>query len=558
MPDAQAKSPETVPKASLAPSRRRRPLLSIRARLIGVALVAIAPLMIDRVRSLERARVDRAELARTEVIDLARGGAAAQRETIYAIRAMLQVVARVHAKMTPGQFDCNQMLFDLTGNAPWIYGTGLIGMDGRVLCATEPRAIGLNVGDRPYFQHMLRTRDFVLSDYLITRGTGVPGVMAIYPIVRGDGTVSGAVMASINLQWMADLAETAARRAGTSVALVDGRGTLIAGSADQAAFVGKTFAAHGLTHQILAEDEGTVTTAGFDGVRRIYAFVRMPWTQARLAVGLDESIVHRGIDREISIAYVQLGVFGVLVLLAAWFGGERLILRPIRLLARMAARFGRGELDVRAADEPWIAVAAAFDDMANKLAAREQELQIANQHLDELASLDGLTGLANRRGFDRALDREWQWADEHRQPLALMMIDIDHIKLFNDRYGHVRGDACLRSVGETLSRITLDNAVVVARYGGEEFALLLPGLDIERTTELAEEARLAIEALLITHDDAARGVVTISIGAESWIPGDGLLAAGLVEAADRALYAAKRRGRNAVVTHKTLLLRAAS
>jgi diguanylate cyclase (GGDEF)-like protein len=562
MPDIHTKSPETVPKTSGARSRHRKPILSIRARLIVIALVAIAPLMIERVRSLERARVDRAELARNEVVDLVRGGAAAQRETIYAIRAMLQVVARVYAKMTPGQFDCKQMLFDLTGNAPWIYGTSVIGTDGRIVCATDSRAIGLNVADRPYFQRMLHTRDFVLSDYLISRASGVPSVAAIYPIVRDDGSVGGAVMASINLQWIGDLAERVAGRAGTSVALIDGKGTLIAGSADQAANVGKSFAAHELTHRILAEDEGTATTAGFDGVPRIFAFVRMPWTQARLAVGLDESIVHRGIDREISIAYLQLGIFGILVLLAAWFGGERLILRPIRLLARKAARFGRGELDVRAADEPWIAefqpLAAAFDDMANKLAAREQELQIANQHLDELANLDGLTSLANRRGFDRALDREWQWADEHRRPLALMMIDIDHFKQFNDRYGHVRGDACLRAVGETLSRITLDKAVVVARYGGEEFALLLPGLDIEHTTALAEEARGAIEALLITNDDTASGVVTISIGAESWIPGEGLSPAGLVEAADRALYAAKRRGRNAVVAHEELLLREAS
>src|SRR5271169_4415700 len=138
MPDTQAKSPEAVPKASLAPSRRRKPLLSIRVRLIVVALVAIAPLMIDRVRSLERARVDRAELARTEVVDLARGEAAAQRETIYAIRAMLQVVARVYSQMTPDQFDCNQMLFDLTGNAPWIYGTGVSGTDGRWATAPSP------------------------------------------------------------------------------------------------------------------------------------------------------------------------------------------------------------------------------------------------------------------------------------------------------------------------------------------------------------------------------------------------------------------------------------
>ena len=127
MPDIHTKSPETPPKGSRAPSRRRKPLLSIRARLIVIALVAIAPLMIERVRSLERARVDRAELARNEVVDLVRGGAAAQRETIYAIRAMLQVVARVYAKLTPGQFDCKQMLFDLTGNAPWIYGTAVIG-----------------------------------------------------------------------------------------------------------------------------------------------------------------------------------------------------------------------------------------------------------------------------------------------------------------------------------------------------------------------------------------------------------------------------------------------
>jgi diguanylate cyclase (GGDEF)-like protein len=157
-------------------------------------------------------------------------------------------------------------------------------------------------------------------------------------------------------------------------------------------------------------------------------------------------------------------------------------------------------------------LAAAFDDMARKLAAREEELQIANQHLDELASLDGLTGLANRRGFDRELDHAWHRADELREPLALIMIDIDHFKLFNDRYGHVQGDACLRAVGETLSLVALNKALIVARYGGEEFALLLPGLDIEHAVALAEEARRSIEELLMTHADSPCGIVTISIG----------------------------------------------
>ena len=147
---------------------------------------------------------------------------------------------------------------------------------------------------------------------------------------------------------------------------------------------------------------------------------------------------------------------------------------------------------------------------------------------------------------------------QSRQPVALMMIDIDHFKLYNDRYGHVAGDTCLRAVGETLSLVTLEEAVLVARYGGEEFALLLPGLDLTRAAALAEEARKSIEDLLITHAEAPCGLVTISIGVESMVPEKGQPAADLVEAADNALYAAKRRGRNTVVARAPVLLSMAS
>jgi diguanylate cyclase (GGDEF)-like protein len=272
--------------------------------------------------------------------------------------------------------------------------------------------------------------------------------------------------------------------------------------------------------------------------------------------------VESGIDREISIAYVQLGLIGIFVLIVTWFGGERLIVRPIRSLVRTVARFGRGDLNARASQESWVAefepLAAAFDDMADKLALREEELRVADQHLEELASLDGLTGLANRRGFDRELERAWRSAMDIQRPVALMMIDIDHFKLYNDCYGHVAGDACLRAVGETLSLVTLEEAVLVARYGGEEFALLLPGLDLGRAEVLAEEARKSIEDLMIRHAEAPCGLVTISVGVESLVPEQGEAAADLVEAADTALYAAKRRGRNTVVTNTPALLSMAS
>jgi diguanylate cyclase (GGDEF)-like protein len=541
--------------------RRSKPVLSIRARLIVLALLAMAPLMFERVRGLEAARANRTDRAHSEVIDLARRGAESQREIIYSVRALLQVVARVYAKMPTGASECKQYLSDLTGNIPWIRVLSIAGINGQIKCSTDPLAVGLNVSDRPHFQKALHSRDFALSDYLINRLKQVPTLYATFPAMRG-GSVDGVVLASINLQWIGELVATAAQHSSASVALIDSSGTLIAASDDQADYVGKRFTSHALVRDMLANDEGTVTIGGFDGIRRIFAYVRVPWTQARLAVGLDEKAVHSTIDRELDIAYLQLALVATFVLLVAWFGGEQLIVRPIRLLARTAARFGRGDLHVRATQESWLAefepLAVALDDMAAKLAEREEELRIANQHLDELASLDGLTGLANRRGFDRQLECNWQQAGKHREPIALMMIDIDHFKLFNDRYGHVAGDSCLRAVGEMLSLVALEQEVLVARYGGEEFALLLPGLDIARVSALADDARKAVEELLIAHEETPCGHVTVSIGVESVIPEPGQQAAYLVEAADSALYAAKRRGRNTIVAGAPAPLRIAS
>jgi len=545
-----------------ASSMRAKPVLSIRARLLVLALLAIAPLMLERVRGLEKARAERTERAHSEVVELARRGVEAQREIIYSVRALVQIVSRVYAKLPTEAGNCNQYITDLTVNVPWIRDVSVATTDGRIKCSTEPTAIGLNVSDRPHFQETLKSREFGLSDYMINRVHQAPSMVATFPVSMDDGSLGGVVLAVVNLEWIGDLAAAAARHSGASVLVLDGSGSLIAASADQQPYVGKRFAGNELVKSMLAEDEGLITVPGFDGVSRIFAYVRVPWTQARLAVGLDESAVHSGIDREIDVAYLQLIMFGLFVLLLAWFGGEQLVVRPIRSLVRTAARFGRGDLYVRATQEPWVAefapLAAALDDMAAKLAAREEELQIANQHLEELASLDGLTGLANRRAFDRHIEREWQHASEQRAPLALLMVDIDYFKPFNDRYGHVAGDTCLRAVGETLSLVMLEQTVLVGRYGGEEFALVLPGLTVEQAAALAEDARRAVQELYINHSESPCGHVTISVGVESMVPEKYQTAADLVEAADAALYAAKRRGRNTVVAHVSPPLRVAS
>ncbi len=540
------------------PSWLSKSMLSIRGRLIVLALLIIAPLVFERIHGLEAARVQRNEQARTEAMDLAQRGVESQREVIYSVRALLQVVARSFARMPFDAADCNKYLTALTGNVASIRALSIAGTDGKITCSTEPNAVGLNVSDRDHFQNALHSRDFALSDYMVNRSRQLPSLIATYPSVKEDGSVDAVVLAVINLQWISELVTTAAQHSGATVLMLDGNGTLVAASEDQASLIGKPFAAQSLAKDMLSRDEGTAMTAGFDGIPRIFAYARVPWTQARLAVGLDERAVQSDIDRELMVAYLKLILFALFVLLIAWFGGEQLVVRPIRSLARTAMRFGRGDLHVRATSETWLAefepLAIALDDMARKLAGREEELRIANEHLEELASLDGLTGLANRRGFDRQIDHEWRRATDRYEPVALMMIDIDHFKLYNDRYGHVAGDTCLRSVAETLSLVTLENAVLVARYGGEEFALLLPGLDLPRLSALAEEARRSIEELFITHAEAPCGYVTISIGVESIVPRAGQSAADLVEAADRALYAAKRCGRNRVATNLPALV----
>ena len=137
------------------------------------------------------------------------------------------------------------------------------------------------------------------------------------------------------------------------------------------------------------------------------------------------------------------------------------------------------------------------------------------------------------------------------------MIDVDHFKPFNDRYGHVAGDECLQAVGNTLASTARTRTDIAARYGGEEFAILLPRAGLEIAIEVAERVRKAVEALNIAHCDAATGQITVSIGIASFVPmaGD---ARQLVKAADAALYSAKRHGRNTVATHSAVVLAEAS
>jgi diguanylate cyclase (GGDEF)-like protein len=298
---------------------------------------------------------------------------------------------------------------------------------------------------------------------------------------------------------------------------------------------------------------GSISITAPDGTKHVVSFARVGRTGSRLVVSIDEAKIAAAANREIHAAYLQLAFVCLFVLLGALVTAERIIIRPITMMATTAQRFGRGDWSARAAriglPAEFIPLARAFNGMAAKLGERERELIATNNRLTVIASIDMLSGLANRRGFQGRLEFEWMKAQQDGQELALLMIDVDHFKLFNDTYGHPEGDACLARLGQVLACIADDAMGFAARYGGEEFCLLLPNLNSERTMRVGERVRAAVSGLAMPHATSPHQEVTVSVGVACARPSEMNQPRDLIEAADAALYAAKHRGRNAVVEH---------
>jgi len=174
-----------------------------------------------------------------------------------------------------------------------------------------------------------------------------------------------------------------------------------------------------------------------------------------------------------------------------------------------------------------------------------RQLEDANERLERAASTDGLTGVANRRVFDERLETEWRRCRRSRQPLSLLMIDIDHFKRLNDLHGHVAGDECLKAVATAMSTAISRAADLVARFGGDEFGAILPETNENRATTMAEELRQRIQELAI-EGLPAPARITISIGVSTEVPGENRSVEDLIRGADASLYIAKNEGRNLV------------
>ncbi len=172
------------------------------------------------------------------------------------------------------------------------------------------------------------------------------------------------------------------------------------------------------------------------------------------------------------------------------------------------------------------------------------QLEERNRELKELSNLDALTGIPNRRRFDEVLAAEWKRGIRSDEPLSLIVADVDHFKAYNDHYGHIAGDFCLRRIARALASVLKRHMDIVARYGGEEFSAILPGTRAKGASMVAERMRNVIESLEIEHAASPDGRITVSFGVSVMVPTRETIPTDLVRAADEGLYAAKAAGRN--------------
>jgi diguanylate cyclase (GGDEF)-like protein len=191
-----------------------------------------------------------------------------------------------------------------------------------------------------------------------------------------------------------------------------------------------------------------------------------------------------------------------------------------------------------------------LDAKIQELEKLRRQLERSNALLERLSAIDGLTGIYNRRRFDEVLDLEWRRAQRHQKPISLIFVDLDCFKNYNDHYGHLAGDDCLRHAAEVMSSVLKRPSDTMARYGGEEFAAILPDTTAKDAAALAEQMRAGVQALDMDHACSfVSHCVTVSMGVACMIPERGSAPSTLVAAADTALYEAKQTGRNRVIIH---------
>nr|WP_320146933.1 diguanylate cyclase [uncultured Anaeromusa sp.] len=420
--------------------------------------------------------------------------------------------------------------------------------------------------DRSYYTEVLKTGTTAVSDVLMAKSTQKMGIVVAEPILR-DERIEGVLIVNIELRSL--VSRIGATTVGDSgyAYVVNRYGRMIMHPDLGLIAEGVDASALRPVQEVLAEHNGSLEYEDAKGTALLASYRFVPTTRMGVVVqqplqeAMEPVAVLKWVVLVIALLSSALAAVGALEL-------ARTMAMPLIRISEATRRLAAGDLSFRlpvTSKDEIGQLAANFNDMTEqllhrdealshiqgelerKVALRTRELQALNEELRRISRADGLTGLANRRYFDEFLQREWLRSRRKQECMALIMIDVDEFKRYNDYYGHLRGDDCLRRIGVALVQTVKRSSDLVARYGGEEFAVVLPATTEEGALELAGQIQQAVAAACMRHERSHNGeFITVSMGLAAFIPQGDDTYKELVAVADQALYQAKRQGRNCI------------
>ena len=372
---------------------------TLRTRLFQLVLIAILPALALILYSAGEQRVKDRQNAELEALRLVRVVSASKQRLIDSTRHLLVALSRLSEVRRHDTPACNALFANLLKEYPLYANLGAANAQGEQFCSALPLTRTVNLGDRTYFQHAVKRRDFAIGKYQIGRVTGKASLNMGYPVVDNHGEISGIVFAALDLAWFNQLVRIVELPASSSLAVYDRQGTVLARFPDAEGLVGKSVPEAVIVKTALAKGEGVAEAVGLDGKKRLYGF-----TSIGDASHEGQIFLHLGIPVEVALAdadwlltrnLIALLLVSLLALAAAWYAGDAFVLRQLRALVDTTERLGAGDLSARTGlphDKNEIGrLAAAFDKMAGSLETQHRKASSAGQRLER--NLDRIKAL---------------------------------------------------------------------------------------------------------------------------------------------------------------------
>lgn len=425
---------------------------------------------------------------------------------------------------------CSQTLRKIVETHKHVKAVALLSPQGLAYCGSEAKGVGLSFSERKYFRESLVSDGIAWGDLQISKVNNQITVVSARA-VRFEGEVAFIVLVTLDVASMKQQTFEQFQRRVARAALMDGRGEIldtVSFGEDVPPFDEQTL------DRARAMGTGIIPSDTHDQNSSLIAVMKLPMAAGRLIFSVPIGQIYTAAHREMVAAVALVCLETLLIAAFVLAALELLILRGLRRMTDFASRITAGDQCHR------VAIRSPFPEFTILSSA----LNMMVEKLESVSFTDPLTGLANRRALEAHLERCDERLESDGVECSVAMIDIDHFKLFNDRFGHGTGDSVLQMVGETLTSFAPSGEEMAARYGGEEFTLILSDTSVESITRRLDALRRSIEDLDILHPDSRYGRLTVSIGFALALSG-GKMQETLARA-DLALYAAKERGRNRV------------